>query len=91
MAHGFARDTLSLTFASELDKLSRMVTNQLTWELVDAVASDLGAKDEARRKWRGRGIPADWKIKIAQEMESRGQRFSAGDFDAFDTLGSAAA
>lgn len=89
-AHGFARDTLSLTIGAELDKLSCMVNDQLTWELVDAVAADLGAKDEARRKWRDRGIPADWRIKIAQQLEIGGRAFTASDFDAFDALGRAA-
>ena len=57
--------------------------NDLTWPTVDEIASELGAKDHARAKWRQRGVPAEWRIKVAQELLSRGVPFS---LDAFDSL-----
>jgi hypothetical protein len=53
----------------------------LTWSVIDDIASQLGAKQWARLKWRQRGIPADWRIKITQELMSRGVPVALGDFD----------
>jgi hypothetical protein len=60
-----------------------MADTTLTWRLVDAVASELGAKDYARAKWRraGRGVPAEWKIKITQALMARGVPVALADFD----------
>lgn len=54
----------------------------LTWKLVDEVASELGATEPARLKWRqkGRGVPPVWQIKIAQELMERGVPVSLNDF-----------
>lgn len=61
-----------------------MSNNNLTWNVVDDIAAELGAKREARAKWRqeGRGVPAEWKIKITQALMSRGVPIALGDFDA---------
>jgi len=60
-----------------------MSENTLNWRIVDDIAAELGAKDYARAKWRqsGRGVPAEWKIKIAQAMMARGVPVSLSDFD----------
>ena len=54
--------------------------------MIDDIAAALGARDEARRKWRARGIPAEWRIHIAAELAARGVPFGVGDFDSFDEL-----
>lgn len=55
----------------------------LTWRLVDSTADELGAKKEARAKWRqqGRGVPAEWKIRITQALMARGVPVALADFD----------
>lgn len=60
-----------------------MLETPLTWNTVDAVAAELGASISARMKWRqpGRGVPADWKIKIVQALMSRGIAVALSDFD----------
>lgn len=60
-----------------------MFEDGLTWQLVDDVAAELGAGDAARRKWRqsGRGVPADWRIKITQSLMARGVPVSLADFE----------
>jgi hypothetical protein len=60
-----------------------MSENTLTWRIVDDTASELGAKQEARAKWRqaGRGVPAEWRIKITQALMARGVPISLSDFD----------
>jgi hypothetical protein len=60
-----------------------MSENTLTWRIVDDTASELGAKQEARAKWRqaGRGVPAEWRIKITQALMARGVPISLRDFD----------
>lgn len=57
----------------------------LTWELVDAIAADLGATPANRRKWRqtGRQVPTSWRIRIAEALKARG---TAVEFSAFDDL-----
>lgn len=56
----------------------------LTWSVVDTVAAELGVKAPARLKWRqpGRGVPAEWRIKITQALMARGVPIALSDFDA---------
>jgi len=61
-----------------------MSETTLTWQLVNSVAADLGAKEEARLKWRQRGVPPKWRISIAQELMRRGIPVALGDFDKLD-------
>ena len=58
------------------------MANNLTWKMVDEVASDLGASEAARLKWRqpNRGVPSDWQIKIATELARRDIAVDFGDF-----------
>lgn len=60
-----------------------MSETTLTWHVVDTVAAELGAKQEARAKWRqaGRGVPAEWKIRITQALMARSVPISLSDFD----------
>jgi hypothetical protein len=55
----------------------------LTWRIVDDIAAELDAKPEARAKWRqrGRGVPAEWRIKITQALMARGVPISLSDFE----------
>lgn len=60
-----------------------MSENTLSWRVVDDIAAELGANREARAKWRqpGRGVPAEWKIKITQALMARGVPIALSDFD----------
>jgi hypothetical protein len=60
-----------------------MSETTLTWRIVDDIAAELGAKPEARAKWRqaGRGVPAEWRIRITQAMMARGIPVALSDFD----------
>lgn len=55
----------------------------LTWETVEAVATDLGATRAQRRKWRqiGREVPPAWRIRIAGELAARGVLVELSAFD----------
>lgn len=56
----------------------------LTWRVVDDIAAELGAGESARLKWRqqGRGVPAEWRIKVTQALMARGVPIALSDFDA---------
>jgi hypothetical protein len=58
-----------------------MPENTLNWRVVDDIAAELGAKDYARAKWRQRGVPAEWKIRITQTLMARGVPVALSDFD----------
>ena len=58
-----------------------MSENTLTWQLVDDIAAELGAKDYARAKWRQRSVPPVWRIKITQTLLARGVPIALNDFD----------
>jgi hypothetical protein len=62
-----------------------MSETTLNWRVVDDIAAELGAKREARLKWRQRGVPADWKIKVTQTLMSRGVPIALSDFDTLAT------
>lgn len=68
-----------------LDDLSNHdeMSNTLTWKLVDDIASELGAGEAARHKWRQRpaGVPPKWRIAISQELMRRGIPVALSDFD----------
>lgn len=49
-----------------------MQQQALTWSMIDAVAGDLGASEAARRKWRQRGVPSAWQVRIASELMRNG-------------------
>ena len=72
---------------ANLDDLSnhrRMSENALTWAVVDEIAAELGASEPARLKWRqvNRGVPASWRMAIADRLGEKGFRPSSADFDA---------
>lgn len=60
-----------------------MLANSLSWTVVDRVAEILGAADSARRKWRqsGRGVPASWRIKIAEHLMREGVPVALAEFE----------
>ena len=59
------------------------MAQHLTWQLVDELADTLGAGKPARLKWRQRGVPAEWQIRIFEALKSRGH---VVDFVEFDML-----
>lgn len=60
-----------------------MSESTLNWRIVDNTAAELGAGESARLKWRqsGRGVPAEWKIKITQALMARGVPVALSDFE----------
>lgn len=61
--------------------IGRMSESTLNWRIVDDTAAELGAKPEARMKWRQRSVPAEWRIKITQALMARGVPIALNDFD----------
>ncbi len=53
----------------------------LTWQLIDDTATELGAQQDARLKWRQRGVPPKWQIAIVQNLMARGVAIALADFD----------
>lgn len=51
---------------------------------IETAALELGASRAAVFKWRSRGIPADWRIKLISEPSLN---FSLSDFDRVDSIG----
>jgi hypothetical protein len=41
----------------------------------------LGASSAARAKWRQRGVPAIWQIKIVSDLAAAGRRVELTEFD----------
>lgn len=66
-----------------LDELSnhRGMEPNLTWRLVDDTAAELGVNPEARLKWRQRGVPPKWRIRILETLMQRSVPVSLADFD----------
>lgn len=55
----------------------------LTWQRVDETATELGATEVARRKWRtsGRKVPFEWRIKLIEALAAKGIKVSSAEFD----------
>lgn len=41
------------------------------WRLIDTIATKLGAKPAALKKWRQRGVPYKWQVLIVQNARGR--------------------
>lgn len=54
---------------------------KLTWRVVDDIASELGVGNEARLKWRQRGVPSKWRIRLSETLMARSIPVSLSDFD----------
>jgi hypothetical protein len=74
---------LVLDYLDKSSKVRFMPETPLTWQMVDAVATRLGANSDARLKWRqrGRGVPAAWRIKIAESLKANGVHIELSAFD----------
>jgi hypothetical protein len=57
-----------------------MTSSTISWQLVDRTADALGATEPARRKWRQRGVPHVWRIKIVEQLMSEGVPLALGEF-----------
>jgi hypothetical protein len=53
----------------------------LTWVAIDRTAEKLGVTEAARKKWRSRRVPWEWRIKIAEDLKSAGINVALADFD----------
>jgi len=64
-----------------------MAQTTLTWKLVDETAAELGAKTDARYKWRQekRGVPPKWRIAIGERLLSLGVPVALADFDRLES------
>ena len=58
-----------------------MEQHSLTWTIIDRTAEKLGVSDAARKKWRSRRVPWEWRVKIAEELKTSGITVSLADFD----------
>jgi hypothetical protein len=59
------------------------VSNSLT-ELEEKIlrwAEELGVEYEARKKWRQRRVPHEWRLPLAEKAEKEGITLRARDFD----------
>ena len=63
--------------------MARMANN-LTWKLVDDTGAELGVSADARLKWRQRGVPSKWRIRIAEAMMARSMPVALSDFDGLE-------
>lgn len=63
-----------------------MQENSLSWAVVDDIAARLGAKPDARKKWRqeGRRVPHSWRIRITEALMASGVPVALRDFDALE-------
>jgi hypothetical protein len=61
-----------LDIRDAMSNLSGMTKEPITWTLLTDIASKLGAVSETMRKWRQRGIPVAWQLKIASELSRSG-------------------
>lgn len=57
-----------------------MTSETISWSLVDQIAIELGANEPARRKWRQRGVPPAWQIKIVERLMAIGTPIALSDF-----------
>ncbi len=66
-----------------MDELSNhaAMSETLTWQLVDSTGAELGANAEARLKWRQRGVPSKWRIRILERLMQRSVPVSLSDFE----------
>ncbi len=76
----FLKRKRALDIGDALSNVSAMTLN-LTWKLVDDIATELGVRADARYKWRQRSVPPKWRISIAQELMRRGVPVALADFD----------
>ncbi len=53
-------------------------------DAVEAAAERLGAKRETVFKWRQRGIPSDWKLRIIADPKTS---FSVDDLERVESIG----
>jgi hypothetical protein len=56
-------------------------------ERVEAAAERLGASRSAVLKWRARGIPSEWRIRLLSDEHTR---FRLADFELVDSIGTSA-
>jgi len=57
-----------------------MTDAELRAMLVDW-AEEMGASHEARKKWRQRRVPAEWKLRLMERAEIMGLRLRSQDLD----------
>jgi hypothetical protein len=73
-----------LALLDGLSNTDNMSDSTLTWQLVDETAAKLEATEAARLKWRQRenGVPAIWRIRIAEALKAEGVQIELSAFDA---------
>jgi hypothetical protein len=58
----------------------------LSWSLINQAAETLGVSEAARKKWRSRRVPWEWRIKIVAWFGERDVTIALSDFDRLDAL-----
>lgn len=71
----------------EIDMASRppyhyYMLMEINWQIIDQSGARVGAKDDARRKWRERrSVPPSWQIRIVEDLRAKGVPISFADFE----------
>lgn len=81
-AHALSLDTMSARPVLTVDKSSTSMSGMDRWTLIEQIGAELGVKDEARRKWRTRGVSHKHRLVIAERARARGVELQIADFDA---------
>lgn len=59
-----------------------MSTPAAQWQFIETVAAEMGAKEEARRKWRERGrVPHRWRLPIMEAARAKRVKLDSAIFD----------
>lgn len=51
------------------------------WEFIERAALALGVRPEAVRKWRVRGVPHSWRLRIVDTAAASNYPLDRGEFD----------
>ena len=60
-----------------------MISAMLDWDVIDDLATTLGVKPDARRKWRERNhVPYFWRLRMIEASAESEQPIRPSDFPA---------
>ncbi len=52
------------------------------WQIIDALGAELGVGDEARRKWKTRGVAHRWRLPILEIGKQKRAGLKPSDMEA---------
>lgn len=53
----------------------------IAWDFIEATAAELGVSAEAVRKWRIRGVPYQWRLRLLDIADAAGFSLDRREFD----------